>query len=112
MTIGSYTYTIRRYTPKRRGQPAGHGWVRDSPRAEVGQEVKLLVDEIAKLRRAPDIDSITAVLTLHHPDLGGRCCLICGGNGSLTDDEPMGDIGWYDRHLAEAVVAALNGDDR
>lgn len=60
LTVGDRTWTIRRYTPKRRGGPAGHGWVRDSnpgsmiPRIEVsGGECELL-NEIARLRRELD----------------------------------------------------------
>lgn len=45
-----FRYRLRPYTPRRRGAPAGHGWVRDDPRAEVGAEARDLLDEIARLR--------------------------------------------------------------
>lgn len=48
--VGPYSYKKRPYTPKRQGEDAGHGWVRDHPRAEVGAEAKVLLDEIDRLR--------------------------------------------------------------
>jgi hypothetical protein len=48
--VGRFLYRKRPYTPKRRGETAGHGWVRDDPRAEVGAEVRVLLDEIDRLR--------------------------------------------------------------
>lgn len=52
LTVGQFSYTRRSYTPKRRGATAGHGWVRDynGHRAEVGQEVCTLLNEIERLR--------------------------------------------------------------
>lgn len=58
--VGRYRWTVRRYTPKRRGGKAGHGWIR--PRdvfpgssgppgeVEVGAREAALVDEVARLR--------------------------------------------------------------
>lgn len=50
--VGRITYTIRRYTPRGRGQTAGHGWVRSvgDHRAEARAEVVALVDEVVRLR--------------------------------------------------------------
>lgn len=52
VAVGKFQYVRRDYTPKRRNGPAGHGWIRQDPRAEVGQEVCTLVDEIVRLRAA------------------------------------------------------------
>lgn len=48
--VGRFEYVRRDYTQKARGPKAGHGWIRQDPKAEVGQEVCILVDEIVKLR--------------------------------------------------------------
>lgn len=49
IVVRSQRYRLRRYT----GRHGGHGWIRENPNghsSEVGQEVKLLLDEIARLR--------------------------------------------------------------
>ena len=52
ITVGRFTYHLRPYTPKAPGADAGHGWVRKQGGAvaEVGQEVRALLDEIVRLR--------------------------------------------------------------
>jgi hypothetical protein len=55
--IAGTKYTMRKFTPKRKGEPVGHGWVRNvawassaSGRSEVGAEAVNLIDEIVTLR--------------------------------------------------------------
>lgn len=55
MEVGGRVYTLRPYTPKRRGAKAGHGWVREvapGRRSEIGAEGVDLLDEIARTRNA------------------------------------------------------------
>lgn len=55
--IGGVVYVKRQYTPKRKGEHAGHGWVRDVAqetavphRSEVSAPIALLIDEVLLLR--------------------------------------------------------------
>lgn len=52
LIVGRFEYRRRPYTPKRPGHEPGHGWVRKQGGhvAEVGQEVRVLLDEIDRLR--------------------------------------------------------------
>lgn len=56
VVVGHVTYTLRQFTPKRKGEHAGHGWVREVGhggivhRSEVGAESLMLIDEIVRLR--------------------------------------------------------------
>ncbi len=60
VVVGNFTYTLRPFTPKRKGQPSpGHDWIRDvgqgtaAPhRSGVGAEAHALIDEIVRLRSA------------------------------------------------------------
>lgn len=59
ITVGQFTYKLRRFTPKFRGQKnVGHDWVRQRPHhvALVGQETHTLIDEIARLRTITQTD--------------------------------------------------------
>ena len=58
ITIGPYRYTRRDYTPKRRGETAGHGWIREAEhRAEVGLEARVLIDALVAERQQKGINS-------------------------------------------------------
>lgn len=57
--VGRLEYVRRDYTPKRRGQKAGHGWIRQEPRAEVGMEAKILIDEMTTTEEPGRIDTTT-----------------------------------------------------
>lgn len=57
--IAGTVYEMRRFTPKRKGEPVGHGWLRKvswasasgaTGRSEVGAEAVNLIDEIVTLR--------------------------------------------------------------
>lgn len=59
IVVGTFRYTRRDYTPKRRGEPAGHGWYREGDhRVEVGLEAKVLIDEIARLREENEVPCV------------------------------------------------------
>lgn len=80
MRVGPFTYERREYTPKRRGEAAGHGWIRTEGdrRAEVGMENKILLDEIERLRAESDLhearmdDMRTAAFTIDMGSLGSH----------------------------------------
>lgn len=61
--MGQTTYTKKHYTPKRKGDPAGHGWVRDveggsaaNGRAECSAGMVELLDYIESLEIARGAD--------------------------------------------------------
>ena len=112
VTIAGITYVRKDYTPKRRGRPAGHGWVRAvagassaTGRSQAGLEVNHLVDEVVELRHDLEAERKARVAAEARIE-AVRSELDLYVSGTLA----LGNPG--QRKMARRMLAALTGDRR